>query len=134
MVSTLKEDSLRKEFTEQLSTVKVKNVVQPPAKRGLVHHKEQVQYYCSDTKDDCRFMTAWFYVNTNLVDSTSNTELKRFIVDCFLDSTNITPKNRANVENMIVNLKDEKLKKELSIKVKGQKSKANIEHHKAQLE
>jgi len=93
-----------------------------------------VTYYCNDENDDGRFTTAWFYVNTNINEEEYNTELKRMIVNFFLSGNNVTTKNRFNVEQMVSNMNDTVLKKELSQKLKTNKSKANFAHHKKQVE
>lgn len=87
-----------------------------------------VDQQCHDQKDDSRFMTAWFYVNTNATEDGPNANLKRRIVDIFLRSDHITDKNRKNIRNMMNSLKDEDLKKELTDKIRNQeKSKYDIE-------
>lgn len=93
-----------------------------------------VTQQCHDEKDDGRFTTAWFYINTNIKDTKDNSILKHMVVDTFVASKNITLKNRSNVEQMVKNLKDQTLKKELQHKLKVSKSKGSLDHHKKQVE
>lgn len=126
--------SLKNELSSKLKGISVKGAVQPPSSRGIVHHKEQVEYQCTNNKDDTRFMTAWFQINTNVKDVSHNADLKNLVVDNFVSGTDITDRNRANVENMVAKLNDQKLKKQLAIKLKAQKSKAKLTHHRTQVE
>lgn len=51
------------------------------AQKKIKNNKDMVEYYCNDERDDSRFMTAWFFVNTNVTDATQNIELKKLIID-----------------------------------------------------
>jgi Zn-finger protein len=103
--STKKNETVEKELTAEQKKIK--------------NNKDMVYYYCNDEKDDASYMTAWFFVNTNVTDIAQNTELKKSIIDSYVKSTYSTAKNKQNVEKMINGLKDEKLKKELLNKVKN---------------
>merc|ERR1712072_549675 len=105
--STKKNETVEKELTAEQKKIK--------------NNKDTVNYYCNDDRDDSRFMTAWFFVNTNVTDIAQNTELKKIIIDSYVKSPNTTAKNKENVEKMINGLKDEKLKKELLNKIKNKK-------------
>lgn len=69
----------------------------------------------------------------NIKEQKANYVLKHFLIDTFCNS-DVTPKNRANIERMLTNLKDLKLKKELITKIKIQKGKSSSGHHKTQVE
>jgi len=58
MVNNLKDAELKKELIDKIN--QKRSVKAIPAKRGLDHHVEQVDYFCKDPRDECRFMTAWF--------------------------------------------------------------------------
>lgn len=66
-------------------------------------------------------VTAWFYINSNVKDPNENFKLKKTLIDMFCAS-NVTEKNRANVERMVKSVKDAKQKKELQDIIKAQKS------------
>lgn len=52
----------------------------------------------------------------------------------FLNGKDITDKNRANIENCVKKINDHKLRKDLLTKIKCQKGKASIDHHRKQVE
>lgn len=60
-----------------------------------------VDYYCKDEKDDSRFMTAWFYVNSNVKIKDFNANLKRKIIDNYFTAKNTTEHNKTNIKNMV---------------------------------
>lgn len=62
-------------------------------------------------------MTAWFQVNSNVKENDPNKELKRRIVEIYIDANNVTDKNRKNVKNMVNSIKDEDFRKDLNDKI-----------------
>jgi hypothetical protein len=76
----------------------------------------------SDTRDENRFQTAWFYINENVTDKELNADLKRLLLRTYISGNKqgisfITPLNHANVTNLIQNMKNQKLKQEFLNKI-----------------
>jgi len=78
--ATKKRGTVEKELTAEQKKIK--------------NNKDMVNYYCNDDRDDSRFMTAWFFVNTNVTNIAQNTELKKTIIDSYVKSPNTTAKKQ----------------------------------------
>jgi chromatin segregation and condensation protein Rec8/ScpA/Scc1 (kleisin family) len=106
MINSLKDEDFKQELLDKIQTYEKYD-----------GQRKIVDYYCKDENDDSRFMTAWFYISSNVLDEESNKSLKRHVIENFLHSKNITEKNKTNVNNMINGVKDEEFKNELNQRI-----------------
>lgn len=110
LLISIKNKNLYNELSEKIETSMKSTKNKSPTKIEPVvkkkpHVNSQVEYYCNETRDENRFVTAWFYINTNVKDQNENYKLKRLVVDIFCNSTNITDINRKNIENLVDKIK-----------------------------
>jgi hypothetical protein len=72
-VDAIEDSTLKKDIQDKMDKCRA------AAKKNL--KLKQLDHYCNDIKDDNRYQTAWFYVNTNVKVTSENADLKKYIVE-----------------------------------------------------